>query len=104
MSGRQFREIWCLMEDKKTEVTKAELKLGKWIPLPFLLLTQANAHGRATKSVPITPTGQPPEAENKVVKGWWKLLVGQSEHIQQCSQSNFENTLTNKELALFTGH
>ena len=57
------------MEDKKTEVIKAELKLRKRIPLPFLSLTQAIPHGTAMKSVPIIPTGQPPEAETKVVKG-----------------------------------
>ena len=68
------------MEDKKTG-DKSRVETGETNTSSFPFINTSNPHEKATKSVPIIPTGQPPEAENKVVKGWWKVLVGQSEDI-----------------------
>ena len=56
------------MGDKKTG-DKSRVETGETNTSSFPFINTSNPHEKATKSVPIIPTGQPPEAENKVVKG-----------------------------------
>ena len=56
------------MGDKKTG-DKSRVETGETNTSSFPFINTRNPHEKATKSVSIIPTGQPPETENKVVKG-----------------------------------